>query len=334
VVAGLAEAAGVAGKAIILALRLRCAALVVLLGLAGFSGAATAAGAAAGGVETYATADEAVSVLITALRGGKPLALLPLFGPASQTLLASGDRYADASERKRFLDAYDEQHQLRAAEPDRMVLEVGKQDWPLPIPIVEAGGRWHFDATAGAEELVRRRIGRNEIAAIRTSLAYVDAQKAFFAMTGAEGQAEYAQRLLSSPGKYDGLYWPAAEGQPDSPLEALVAQARDEGYPVDTGSGQPRPYHGYYYRILTEQGASTPEGARNYTQNGRMTAGFGLIAWPASYGASGLMTFMVNQDGVVFQKDLGPRTAQTASAAKLFNPDLSWARVDLVDERK
>jgi hypothetical protein len=249
-----------------------------------------------------------------------------VLGPGSEKLLSSGDKYSDAAERQRFLAAYDEQHKLVSSEPSRMVLQIGHDDWPFPIPLVEAGGRWHFDAQAGAQELVNRRIGRNETAAIRTSLAYVDAQKAYFALTG-----QYAQRLASSPGKHDGLLWPAAEGQPESPLAPLMAQAQEEGYPGERISGKPVPYHGYLFRILTGQGTSAPEGARNYISGGHMTRGFALIAWPASYGASGIMSFTVNQDGIVFQKDLGPNTAAVAAATKLFDPDLRWARVDIVN---
>jgi hypothetical protein len=179
--------------------------------------------------------------------------------------------------------------------------------------------------------LINRQIGRNEIAAIRTALAYVDAQNEYFAFTGQNGMGEYAQRFVASPGKYDGLYWPSGNGGPDSPLEPLVAQAREEGYPVDIKAQGPRPYQGYYFRILTGQGPNSPEGARDYISDGRMTNGFALIAWPASYGVSGIMSFIVNQDGIVFQKDLGPRTATAAAATKLYDPDLSWAKVDVVN---
>ncbi|MBV8120024.1 MAG: DUF2950 domain-containing protein [Alphaproteobacteria bacterium] len=269
--------------------------------------------------------------LVDALRVVKPGALQTVLGAGSEKLLSSGDKYSDAAERQKFLTAYDEQHKLVSAEPGRLILQVGKDDWPFPIPLVQADGRWHFDSQAGAQELVNRRIGRNEIAAIRTSLAYVDAQKDFFALTGQTGHAEYAQRLASSPGKHDGLYWPAVEGEPESPLAPLMAQAQEEGYPGERVSGKPVPYHGYLFRILTGQGSSTAEGARNYISSGRMTNGFALIAWPASYGASGIMTFIVNEDGIVFQKDLGPNTAAIAAATKLFDSDLSWARVEIVN---
>jgi hypothetical protein len=276
--------------------------------------------------QTFGTAEEAVAAFVDALRAGKLDAVQNVLGPSSEKLLSSGDKVSDAAERQRFLAAYDEQHKLVPAETGRMVLQVGKNDWPLPIPLVQADGRWHFDSPAGAQELIDRRIGRNEIAAIRTALAYVDAQQAFFALTG-----QYAQRLVSSPGTHDGLYWPAAEGEPESPLAPLLAQAQDEGYPGERVSGKPAPYHGYLFRILTGQGTSAEKGASNYLSNGRMTNGFALVAWPASFGASGIMTFIVNRDGIVFQKDLGPKTAALAAAMRLFNPDLSWARVDVVE---
>jgi hypothetical protein len=281
--------------------------------------------------QTFGTAEEATAALVDALRSDKPAALQSVLGPGSEKLLSSGDTYSDAAERQKFLAAYDDNHKLVPAEPDHMIIQVGRDDWPFPIPLVQADGRWHFDSQAGAEELVNRRIGRNEIAAIRTALAYVDAQKAFFALTGQNGHAEYAQRLASSRGKHDGLYWPAAEGEAESPLGPLMAQAQEEGYPGERVSGKPLSYQGYYFRILTGQGTSAAEGARNYISSGRMTHGFALIAWPASYGASGIMTFIVNQDGIVFQKDLGPNTSTSAAATKLFDPDLTWARIDIVN---
>jgi hypothetical protein len=283
--------------------------------------------------ETFATAEDAVAALIAAVRGNKPDAIAAVLGPGSEKLVNSGDKVADATAREKFAAAYDEQHQLVPASADRMMLNVGKDNWPLPTPIVQTAGRWHFDAAAGAQELVDRRIGRNEIAAVRTSLTYVDAQKAFFALAKeVEGKGFYAQRLVSSPGRHDGLYWDVEEGEDESPLGPLVAQAREEGYPGAQASGKPQPYFGYYFRILTGQGPNTPEGAINYiTSDGEMTKGFALIAWPASYTVSGIMTFVVNQDGIVFQRDLGSNTTSIASTAKLFDPDLSWTRVDVVN---
>jgi hypothetical protein len=186
------------------------------------SAAAPRQAAASAAGETFGSAEEAEITLTDALRAGKADVVQSVFGPGSEKLLSSGDKYSDAAERQRFLGAYDEKHKLVSPESGEMILQVGNDDWSFPIPLVEAGGRWHFDSQTGAQELVNRRIGRNEIAAIRTSLAYVDAQKAFFSLTG-----QYAQHVASSPGKHDGLYWPAGEGEPESPLAPLVAQAQE-----------------------------------------------------------------------------------------------------------
>lgn len=311
--------------------RLLLAGLVVSGVLIGHPGRAFPADKAAG--QSFATAEDAVSALIDAVRGNEPQSILAVLGPGSEGLVNSGDKVVDATTRQRFIEAYDEQHKLVSQTPDRTILDVGKDDWPLPIPIVRADGRWHFDSAAGAQELVDRRIGRDEIAAIRTSLTYVDAQKAFFALAQqVEGSGFYAQRLVSSPGRHDGLYWEPEEGEEESPLAPLVAQAQQEGYPGAQSSGKPQPYFGYYFRILTGQGPDSAEGAINYiSSDGEMTRGFGLVAWPASYGTSGIMTFVVNKDGIVFQKDLGSGTASDVAAIKLFDPDLSWTRVDVVN---
>jgi hypothetical protein len=302
-------------------------ALVAIAGLSGIANSAPPQQVSAPATgQSFGSPEEAVTALVSALRTDKPDAVQSALGPGSEKLLSSGDEYSDAAERQKFLAAYDERHKLVSSQPGQMVLRVGNDDWPFPIPLLQADARWHFDSQAGAQELINRRIGRNEIAAIRTLLFYVDAQRAFFALNH-----QYAQRLASSPSKHDGLYWPAAEGEPESPLAPLMAQAQEEGYPGERISGKPVPYHGYLFRILTGQGTSAAEGARHYISGGRMTGGFALIAWPASYGASGIMSFIVNQDGIMFQKDLGPNTAAIATATKLFDPDLSWARVDVVD---
>lgn len=279
----------------------------------------------------FATPAEAAAALVAAARADNVAAMHDVLGPGSVALLYSGDPVSDEQAREKFVSAYDAKHALAPDARGRMVLIVGENDWPLPIPIVKDNGQWHFDSFQGAQDLIDRRIGRNEIAAIRTALAYVDAQKLYFEMMRAEGGAgAYAQRLASRPGRHDGLYWPAVAGQPESPLEPLVDQAMDEGYPGANMSGKPLPYQGYYFRILTGQGDSAPGGALNYVVDGRMTKGFALVAWPAIYGASGIMTFEVNQDDVMFQKNLGPATAALVPAIKRFDPDLSWARVDIV----
>jgi len=283
--------------------------------------------------QTFATPDAAVASLVDTLRRGDDTALLAILGPGSEKLIHSGDPVADVETRKNFLAHYDEKHVLVPDGPDRTVLHVGADDWPLPLPIVKAGGSWHFDSELGAQQIVDRRIGRNEIAAIRSSLAYVDAQKLYFTMASHDGPGEYAQRLISTSGKHDGLYWPAAEGEPESPFAPLIAQAMDEGYPGELVSGKQMPYQGYYFHILKGQGPNAAGGAMDYvTAGGHMTKGFAQVAWPASYGTSGIMTFVVNQDGVVFQKDLGEHTATLAAGMKLFDPDLTWARVDVVNQ--
>ncbi len=256
----------------------------------------------------FATADEAVGALIAALTANDMAALHRVLGPGSESLINSGDRYADQRRRETFLAAYGEQHKLVPSGDARMVLNVGKNDWPLPIPVVREGALWHFDTAAGAQEILNRRIGRNEIAAIRVSLFYADAQKDFFErMKQTAGNGEYAQRLISTPNKHDGLFWPVAAGEAESPLAPLIDQAIDEGYPGEIVSGIP--YQGYYFRILKGQGDKASGGSKDYVAGGKMTGGFALVAWPASYGVSGIMTFLVDQDGVVFQKDLGERTA-------------------------
>ena len=259
-----------------------------------------------------------------------PAAIGSILGPGSEALVRSGDPVKDRQENQHFLDNYAAQHTLVAAGADRMVLHIGKNDWPMPIPLVRRNGLWRFDSGSGAQEVVNRRIGRNEIAAIRFCLAYVDAQKAYFDLfKQATGSGAYAQRLVSTAGNYDGLYWPSVAGIPESPLTPVVASAVEEGYPGQAEAGKAVPYQGYFYRILTRQGASAPGGTKSYMQGKKMVDGFALIAWPAIYGAGGIMTFIVDQDGVVFQDDLGHNTAKRAAAITAFDPGLDWARIDV-----
>ncbi len=280
--------------------------------------------------QTFASPDAAVAALIDAVQQENEAKLLAILGPGSKPLVESGDHVADVEGRKKFLAAYQEKHSLSATGPDQMTLIVGANDYPVPLPIVQSGGQWHFDSRLGAQEMIDRRIGRNEIAAIRVALANVDAQKLYAKMAqDANGTSEYAQHIVSAPGKHDGLYWPGDADEQESPLAPLVEQAEDEGYPGEIVSGKPMPYQGYNFRILKGQGWSAPGGKMDYVADGHMTRGFGLIAWPARYGASGIMTFIVDADGVVFQKDLGPKTESLAAAITLYDPDLSWARVDV-----
>jgi hypothetical protein len=292
--------------------------------------AIAAQASSASGQLTFATPDEAAGALVDAVKQGDQKRMLAVLGPGSERLIDSGDRYADAANRQKFVENYEAQHKLAEVSPGHDVLDVGVNDWPLPIPVVQANGRWQFDSRAGAQGIIDRRIGRNEIAAIRVALTYVDAQRAYFEQSKQGGGAgEYAQLLASSPGQHDGLYWPATAGEPESPFGPLVAQAVEEGYPGDIEAGRQMPYQGYYFRVLKAQGPNAPGEVKNYLEDGRMTGGFALLAWPATFGSSGIMTFQVNQDGVVFQKDLGKGTASAAAAMTRFDPDLTWARVDV-----
>ncbi len=278
----------------------------------------------------FGSPDAAVAALVGALQAHDRGALAKLFGPGSEALLRSGDAVQDGHERQRFLDAYAARHELAPVDADHTFLHVGQNDWPLPIPIVQRDGRWHFDMADGAQQIIDRRIGRNELATISFCLIYVDAQKAYFDLfRQATGAGAYAQRLVSTPGNYDGVYWPAAENTPASPLASVAADAIAAGYPGERQAGKAVPYEGYFYRVLTAQGADAPGGRKSYLRDGRMTDGFALIAWPAIYRASGVMTFMVSQDGTVFQRDLGRSTTGRAAAILSFDPDLDWARIEI-----
>ena len=224
----------------------------------------------------------------------------------------SGDPVEDKNARDRFLASAEETRRFDGS-GDTLTLVIRKDDWPFPIPLKKADDHWRFDTAAGQEEILNRRIGENELSTIQTMLAYVDAQGDYAELQRQRsGTPEYAQHILSSPGKMDGLYWPTAEGEPPSPLGPLLASARAAGYRAAKGEG-PTPYHGYFFKVLTGQGPSAPSGAADFIVKGRMIGGFGLVAWPARFGDSGIMTFIVNQDGVVYQKDLGPQTGKGSS---------------------
>jgi DUF2950 family protein len=279
--------------------------------------------ASANGQQSFKTADEAVGALMSAAKTGDPQAVLSVLGRDGADIVSSGDRVADASARNRVIEAYDDKHQVVMEGTDKAVLILGREDWPFPIPLVRKDGSWRFDTAAGREEILYRRVGRNELSAIQACLAYVDAQQEY-AERGIAGNGVYAQRIVSQPGNKDGLYWPAQSGEDESPLGELAASAAAEGYRV----GQQRaPYHGYYYKVLTRQGPNAPGGALDYTVRGRMIGGFALVAYPAEYRNSGVMTFLVNHRGDVYEKDLGPNTARIAGGITAFNPDNTWRRV-------
>jgi len=279
--------------------------------------------AAAHAQQSFKTAEEAADALVSAAKTGDRKAVLTVLGQKGADIVSSGDPVADASARNRVIEAYNAKHQMAMEGTDKAVLIIGHEDWPFPIPLVRKDGTWRFDTAAGREEILYRRIGRNELSAIQACLAYVDAQQEY-AERGIAGNGVYAQRIVSEPGKKDGLYWPAQPSEDDSPLGELAASAAAEGYRV----GQQRaPYHGYYYKVLTRQGPNAAGGALDYIVRGRMIGGFALVAYPAEYRNSGVMTFLVNHRGDVYEKDLGPNTAHIVAGITAFNPDNTWRRV-------
>jgi len=277
---------------------------------------------AANAQQSFKTANAAVDALISAARSSDKKALIEVLGRGSSDIISSGDSVADAASYKRFVSAFDAKHQLSLEGDNKAIMIIGNEDYPFPIPIVRTHETWRFDSSAGREEIVFRRIGRNELDTIQTCLAYIDAQNEYADgdRTGA-GKGIYAQRIISSPGKKDGLYWPDVQGEQQSPLGAFVAEATRQGYRVGAGR---IPYHGYYFKILTKQGSAAPGGELDYVVNGKMIGGFGLVAYPAQYRNSGVMTFIVNQVGQVYQKDLGPHTSAIAEKLSSFNPDKTW----------
>ena len=284
---------------------------------------AFAMASAANAQKSFTTREEAADALVSAARTGDRKRILTVLGRGGADIVSSGDAISDASARNRVIEAYDAKHLLVMEGTDKAVLIIGQEDWPFPIPLVRKDSTWRFDTAAGREEILYRRIGRNELNAIETCLAYVDAQQEY-ADEGVAGNGVYAQRIASRPGKKDGLYWPAQSSADESPLGELAASAAAEGY----RAGQQRaPYHGYYYKILTRQGPNASGGTLDYVVRGRMIGGFALVAYPAEYMNSGVMTFLVNHQGNVYEKDLGPNTARIAAGMTAFNPDNTWRRV-------
>jgi hypothetical protein len=276
----------------------------------------------------FASAEEAAQAFVAALRAGDTKTLLGILGSEGRTLISSGDPVADREGRERFVQAYDAKNSL-VPTGAAMVLRIGDDDWPFPIPLVKDREQWRFDARRGREEIIARRVGRNELNTMQVCLAYVDAQREYFAEDrDGDGILEYAQQFSSSAGKRDGLYWPTQPGEPPSPLGDLVVGAQAKGYRLAKTAG-PAPFHGYLFRIVTGQGPAARDGAYDYVVGGHMIAGFGLVAFPAEYGASGVMSFIVNHDGIVYQKDLGPTTATIATAMRRFNPDKTWTKVEI-----
>jgi hypothetical protein len=273
----------------------------------------------------FKTPEAAASALVAAVRAANKKAVVSVLGPDGNDIVSSGDEVADAATRLKFADAYDAKHRIAMEGDDKATLLIGKDDFPVPIPLVRKNGNWRFDTAAGRREILARRIGRDELDAIQSCLAYVDAQNEYAAKNpDGLGVGVYAQRIVSQRGKKDGLYWPTSQGEAPSPLGELVAKAAAVGYRIGSGRS---PYHGYYYKVLTKQGASAPGGALEYVVRGRMIGGFALVAYPAEYRNSGVMTFIVSHEGTVYQKDLGPDTAELAQRIASFNPDKSWRKV-------
>jgi hypothetical protein len=280
--------------------------------------------------QSFATPEAAVQALVKAAQAKDTKALIRLFGPLGAPLIESGDPVADKNARDDFLERYQAGHSLDKSDA-KATLEIGADKFPFPIPLASRDGRWYWDSAAGAEELVNRRVGENELRTIQACLAYVDAQQEFYLRNvGKDPLQHFANKLISTSGRKDGLYWPTAADESPSPLGEEFANARAEGY-LQPGSAASQPFHGYIYRLLTRQGPHTNGGAYDYLVNGELLGGFGLIAFPAEYGSSGVMTFMVNQDGVVYSRDLGPDTTQAAMNIREFDPGSMWTREDGTD---
>jgi hypothetical protein len=275
------------------------------------------------GQKTFSSPENASNALATAAQSNDKEAMLDILGPDGKQIVSSGDETEDAHSRANFVQKYQEMHRL-VKEPDgTTILYIGAKNWPTPIPLMNKDNSWYFDTEAGKKEILYRRIGRNEMSTIRVCQELVAAEKEYRSTQ----HNEYAQKIFSDEGQRNGLYWKAADGEPQSPIGPLVASAVAEGY-ARVQNGDPTPYRGYYYRILTRQGKNGSGGAKNYVVNGKMTQGFAFVAYPAEYRSSGVMTFIVNEDGVVYEKDLGEKTATLAKAMKKYNPDSNWQKAE------
>lgn len=290
-------------------------------------GAHAAAGVAGEAQRHFPGVGAAMDAMFAAAAAADATALQDIFGPGSEELYSSGDPVADQNALQQFAEAAQERTVVEHDGPDHVNFSIGSDDWPVPIPLVKEQGGWRFDTEAGKEEMINRRIGRNELHAIATVRAIVDAQEEYRSKDRTGSGRQYAQQFRSTEGKRDGLYWPSQEGEEESPLGPLAADASKEGYFQGEAEG-PQPYHGYFFRILNAQGKNAPGGAKSYVQDGKMTAGFAVLAWPAEYGSSGIKTFVVNQGGIVFEKDLGEDTAKAAEGIAGYDPDATWDPVD------
>ena len=275
------------------------------------------------GQRTFSSPEEASNALVKAMQSNDEKAMLDILGADGRQIVSSGDEIEDAQARANFVERYQEMHRL-VKEPDgTTTLYIGAKNWPTPIPLVDKGNSWYFDTAAGKMEILYRRIGRNEMSTIRVCHELVAAEKEYYAMQ----HSEYAAKIFSDQGQHNGLFWRGADGEPQSPIGPLVAAAVAEGYAKGQG-GPPTPYRGYYYHVLTRQGKGAPGGAKSYIVNGKMTGGFAFLAYPAEYRSSGVVTFLVGEDGLVYQKDLGKKTDALAKATNEYNPNSSWKRAE------
>jgi hypothetical protein len=282
------------------------------------------------GQKTFSSAAEAGKALIVALQMDDQPALTGILGPDAKDILSSGDDVEDKNDRDQFIQKYQQMHRM-VNEPDgKTTLYIGAENWPTPVPLVHEGDTWYFDTPAGKQEILYRRVGENELAVIQVCRELVDAEKEYYPKPHDGNPArQYAQKFFSDPGKHDGLYWEVDSSASESPIGPLVASAAADGYPKNPDSkAQPQPFHGYYFRVLTGQGAAVPGGARSYLVDGKMTRGFAFLAYPAEYRSSGVMTFLVDQNGIVYEKDLGRRTAEIAKSLTHYDRDATWRKSD------
>lgn len=279
--------------------------------------------------KVFSSPEDAVKALIAAAKSENKQQLLEIFGPGSEDLVSSGDEKADEIAMQKFVKRTEEMNHVNITSDGGAILNIGNDDWPFPVPIIKDGDKWRFDTASGMEEILDRRIGKNELNTISVCANFVSAERDYASKDrNGNGVLEYARKFVSTPGKQDGLYWDAAKDEEESPIGPLMAGATAEGYEISKAQPEPIPYHGYYYRILTSQGPDAPGGRYNYIINGYMVGGFALLAYPAKYGSSGVMTFLVNQNGAIYQKDLGENTEKIAIAINEFNPDKTWEKVE------
>ena len=282
------------------------------------------------GQRTFSSAEQAGGALFAAAQQPDGSALLAVLGPEGKDIVSSGDAVEDMNDRARFIAKYEQMHRLAKGINGGMTLYVGAENWPFPIPLVEKNGFWYFDTAAGRQEILMRRIGKNEVVAIDACHSLVNAEQ-IYRSTAFRNEHFYAERFVSGKGMHDGLFWTGAADELDSPLDPLIADAGVENTKSSSQAGtagDPMPFNGYLFRILTGQGPHAEGGAKSYIVNGEMVGGFAFVAYPAEYRSSGVMTFVVNQDGVLYEKDLGPDTAKIAGAMTQYDPDSTWHRID------